>query len=250
MRTNVLLSLLSMIVMFILYGLTTSGALGDNPVGTTGTDTNPLIVPAGYAFSIWGLIYLGLLIFPIFHWFKTPKRQINLWSQIHSWYALNVVLNGLWLVCASYDWLWLTVAIIIIMLISLVMINRHLIEIEIAEGVQNYWLEKFPFSIYFAWITLATALNISSALAFYGWDGAGLSEVNWTLAIMVVAAAIAGHIAYHKRDIAYAGVVIWAFLAIALKHSGSISSITAGAYIVMGFFLVLIAVLITKKRSV
>ena len=249
MRNNVLLSLLSMIAMFILYGLTISGALGDNPIGTTGTDTNPLIVPAGYAFSIWGLIYLGLIIFPIYHWFRTPERQVNAWKRIHSWYALNVVCNGLWLVCASYDWLWLTVVIIIIMLVSLVMINRDLIEIEAAQGVQNYWLEKFAFSIYFAWITLATALNIGSALAFYGWQGMGISEINWTIAIMIVAAAIQGYIAYHKRDRAYAGVVIWAFLAIALRHWESVQSISTIAIVVIALFVSLM-VLVGRRQSV
>lgn len=247
MKRNVLISIIAMIVMMLLYGLTVSGMMGPNPVGTTSTDTNPLIVPSGYAFAIWGLIYTGLIIFPIYHWIKTPTEQTALWSKIHRWYAFNVVANGLWLVCASYDWLWVTVAIIIVMLISLVMINKYLMELEASQGLQNYWLEKFPFSIYFAWITLATALNISSALAFYGWGGLGISEVNWTLIIMIVAAAIAGYIAYHKQDIAYAGVVIWAFLAIALKHSGQIASITALAYIVKGFF-GLITVLIMQNR--
>lgn len=241
MRRNVVMSLIAMVIMVVLYGLTMNAFFGANPVGTTATDSNPLIVPAGYAFSIWGLIYLGLIIFPIYHWFRAPRNHLNLWRQIHSWYALNVVCNGLWLVCASYDWLWLTVAIIVVMLISLIMLNKHLIELESVHGVQNYWLEKFPFSIYFAWITLATALNISSALAFYDWNGLGISEINWTIVIMIVAAAIAGYIAYHKRDRAYAGVVVWAFLAIALRHTEEIMVISATAYVVMGLFFVLIA---------
>jgi hypothetical protein len=248
MRKYVLISLLAMVIMVVLYGLTTGGVLGDNPVGTTGTDSNPLIVPSGYAFSIWGLIYLGLIIFPIYHWFKTPQNQHKLWGRIHSWYTINVVCNGLWLVCASYDWLWLTVAIIIIMLMNLVMINRDMIRIEEVEGVQHYWLEKFPFSIYFAWITLATALNISSALAFYNWNGLGISEINWTIVIMIVAAAIAGHIAYHKRDRAYAGVVIWAFIAIALRHWGSIQSISILAIGVVALFAGMI-VLLSRRNS-
>ena len=78
-------------------------------------------------------------------------------------------------------------------------------------------------------------------MAFYDWNGLGISEINWTIVIMIVAAAIAGYIAYHKRDRAYAGVVVWAFLAIALRHSGSIIVISAMAYVVMGLFFVLIA---------
>ena len=58
---------------------------------------------------------------------------------------------------------------------------------------------------------------------------------------MIVAAAIAGYITYHKRDRAYAGVVVWAFLAIALRHTEEIMVISATAYVVMGLFFVVIA---------
>ena len=249
MKRAILVSIVSMIIMLVMYGLTVGGMLGPNPVGTTGTDINPLIVPAGYAFSIWGLIYTGLIIFPIYHWIKTPISNHALWRKTHNWYALNVVCNGLWLVCASYDWLWLTVGIIIMMLVSLVMINRYLLQLQSVNSVQNYWIEKFTFSTYFAWITLATALNVSSALAFYGWAGLGVSEVNWTLAIMIVAAAIAGHIAYHNRDIAYAGVVIWAFLAIALRHWDVIGVISFVAIGVMGMFVGLIVYVIKSSKQ-
>ncbi len=236
------LSLFAMIVMIILYALTAFGMMGPNPVGTTSTDTNPLIVPAGYAFSIWGIIYTGLIVFPIYHFIKR-KALNNTWKTIHKWYAINVILNGLWLVGASYDWLWITVGIIILMLISLYQINEGFRSLKESEESWNYFTEQVVFSIYFAWITLATVLNVSSALHFYNWEGWGITQVNWTYIIMLVAAAIAGHIAWHKVDRAYAAVVVWAFVALALRHWGVTPMIS---YLAIGITVFFSGIIILK----
>lgn len=232
-------SLIAMIIMVVLYAFTAMGMMGPNPVGTTSTDTNPLIVPSGYAFAIWSIIYIGLIAFPIYHFFK--RRELSSgWKEIHMWYAINVVLNGLWLVFASYDWQWMTVVVIAIMLMSLYRINEIFNKMESQKEEWNYTMERLVFSIYYAWITLATALNVSSALHFYSWDGWGVSQINWTLIIMAVAAAIAGHIAWHKDDRPYAAVVVWAFIALALRHWGAIPIIAYGAIGVVAMFTLII----------
>lgn len=215
--TSRFLALAGMLTMLALYALNASGNLGPNPIGTTSTATNPLIVPAPYAFAIWAPIYTGLIIFPIFQLIK--KRENHpAWIALRQWFAANAVANGVWLAFASYDWQWLTVVVIVFMLVSLFRINQLLRTIEAANVDRNYWLERLVFSLYFAWITLATVLNVSSALHFYGWGGFGISEVTWTIVMIVIAAAIAGYTSRRYRDVAYAGVVVWAFIALALKH--------------------------------
>lgn len=209
-----------MLLMLLLYGLNASGNLGPNPIGTTSTATAPLIVPAPYAFAIWAPIYLGLIAFPIYQLIIKRESHTN-WIPLRGWYAANVVANGLWLAAASYDWQWVCVGIIAFMLISLFRINQLLGGIITSGTSVNYWLERLVFSLYFAWITLATVLNVASALHFYGWDGFGVSEVNWTIIMVVVAALIAGYTSRRYRDVAYAGVVVWAFVALAVKHFGA-----------------------------
>lgn len=203
--------------MLVGYALTNLGFMGPNPVGTTSTDTAPLIVPAGYAFAIWGPIYLGLIAFPIYQLVTNRENHPN-WTPLRGWYAANVVANGLWLIAASFDWQWVTVGIIVFMLISLFRINQLLHGIEADGAARNYWLERLVFSLYFAWITLATVLNVASALHFYDWNGFGISEVNWTVMMIFVAALIAGFTSWRFRDAPYAGVVVWAFVALTLKH--------------------------------
>jgi len=122
-----------------------------------------------------------------------------------------VILNGLWLVCASYDWLWIAVIIILIMLLSLIQIN-HQIRTMKNDGLKiNYWMESFVFSIYFGWVTLATVLNIAAALKFYEWNAWGISELYWCLLILSVTGIIIIRLFRWYRDQAFIAVGVWAF---------------------------------------
>jgi len=222
---TILFAIIGFIIMFVLYGLSSSGYLGDNPVGQTASYVNPLIVPAGYAFSIWSIIYLGLIIFPFYQWKQGNRTSIQ-WQKVRVLYSINVILNGVWLAFASYSWLILSVIVIVGMLITLYMINEQLIRIEQEGQPLNYWIEKLVFSIYFAWITLATVLNVSSALSFYKWNGFGISEVMWSYIILPIVAIIAGFVVKKYRSLPYAAVVIWAFMAIFVKHRGTLESLS------------------------
>lgn len=234
-RNSQFLALGGMLIMLVLYTLNATGQLGPNPIGTTSNATSPLIVPAPYAFAVWAPIYIGLIVFPIYQLIKN-RNDHPAWVELRGWYAANVVANGLWLAASSYDWQWVTVGIIIFMLVSLFRINQLLESIEAAGAEITYWLERFVFSIYFAWITLATVLNVASALTFYDWDGFGVSAVTWTIIMVAIAALIAGYTSRRYRDVAYAGVVVWAFVALALKHWGAqtqVLSYVAGAVVVL-----------------
>lgn len=217
LKSSILLSFLSVGIMFLLYGLTQAKFFGDNPVGQGGNFNTPLIVPEPYAFAIWGLIYTGILIFPIYQWFKRQDGH-PVWKQMHVWFSVNVVANGLWLVAASLDWLIVSVLIIVFMLMTLYQINQLLNKISQTQGALSYWPEKFVFSVYFGWITLASALNITAALLFYKWEGFGLGDIPWSITILIVAALIAGIVSWKYKDVAYAGVVVWAFIALVVKH--------------------------------
>lgn len=241
-------SIIACIIMLVLYGLSATGLLGDNPVGQTANYVNPLIVPAGYAFSIWSIIYIGLIVFP-FYQFAKRKSGDSRWKKVHTLYALNVIANGLWLAAASYDWQWISVIIIVFMLYTLVQINKYLDQMSADDTSISYWIEKFVFRVYFAWITLATALNVSSALTFYKWDGFGISEETWALIILPIVALVAGFISVKLRYIAYAGVVIWAFVAIVMKHYNSIDSIAYLAIAIVVIFAGLSFVIVNIKRQ-
>jgi hypothetical protein len=199
-------------------------------------------VPKGFAFSIWGLIYTGLIAFPIYQFIK--KKEHPKWCSLRVWYSLNVVLNGLWLVCASYDWLWITVIIILMMLFSLIKID-HQIRTMKNEGVEiNYWIESFVFSIYFGWVTLATVLNIAAALKFYDWDAWGIPELYWSLIILSITVVIIIKLFRSYHDQAFMTVGIWAFFALALRHWERLPML---AYFSLGIIMIFIILLIFNQ---
>jgi hypothetical protein len=237
-----LISFIGLILLLALYIMTLNGFFGPHPIGTTSTSTRPLIVPKGFAFSIWGLIYTGLIAFPIYQFIK--KKEHPKWCSLRVWYSLNVVLNGLWLVCASYDWLWITVIIILMMLFSLIKID-HQIRTMKNEGVEiNYWIESFVFSIYFGWVTLATVLNIAAALKFYDWDAWGIPELYWSLIILSITVVIIIKLFRSYHDQAFMTVGIWAFFALALRHWERLPML---AYFSLGIIMIFIILLIFNQ---
>ena len=199
-------------------------------------------MPKGFAFSIWGLIYTGLIAFPIYQFIK--KKEHPKWCSLRVWYSLNVVLNGLWLVCASYDWLWITVIIILMMLFSLIKIDHQILNMK-NEGVEiNYWIESFVFSIYFGWVTLATVLNIAAALKFYDWDAWGIPELYWSLIILSITVVIIIKLFRSYHDQAFMTVGIWAFFALALRHWERLPML---AYFSLGIIMIFIILLIFNQ---
>lgn len=246
LKKSIVQSIFATIVMLVLYGLTQMGKMGPNPVGQSASYQSPLIVPAGYAFAIWSIIYLGIIAFPIYQWFYR-KEGHPIWQEINSWFAVNVILNGIWLVFASYNWLWLSVVTIIFMLVTLYRINDLLIEINHSDERINFWLERAVFSIYFAWITLATALNVSAALQYNNWSGMGLSQQLWALIILPVTGLIAAFVFKKYRDGFYASVVVWAFVALVVRHLNSDPTI---AYLAVGIATIFALLIIFKRKKI
>ena len=241
-KNTYLISFVGLILLLILYIMTLNGFFGPHPIGTTSTSTRPLIVPKGFAFSIWGLIYTGLIVFPIYQFIK--KKEHSQWRSLRVWYSLNVVLNGLWLVCASYDWIWITVIIILTMLFSLIKID-HQIRTMKNEGVEiNYWIESFVFSIYYGWVTLATVLNIAAALKFYDWDGWGIPELYWSLIILSITVLIITKLFRSYHDQAFMTVGVWTFFALALRHWESLPIL---AYFSLGIIMIFLILLIFNQ---
>ncbi|MEO0731766.1 MAG: hypothetical protein AAFZ52_02955 [Bacteroidota bacterium] len=240
------LAFFGIVIMFLLYATTNDGFFGPERVGDASATSNPLIVPPGFAFAIWGPIYLGLLIFPIYQLVKNRDNH-PAWIPLRRWFFANTIANGVWLVFSTYQWQILMVATIFFMLLSLYRINLLLVEIERDGAAYNFWTEWLVLAVYFAWITLASVLNVTSALAFYEWDGFGLAEKSWALVMIPVAALIAGLTARRFRSAAYAGVVVWAFGTLAVRHFGEIAVLAYVALAVAVFF-VFLGISFLRKR--
>lgn len=169
-----------------------------------------LFTPSGFTFSIWGVIYLGLLIFVVYQ--ALPSQRGNgRCADISKLFQFNCVANAAWIVVWHYDLLALSLLVMFAILASLILIYRQL-------GATDSPIVALPFRIYTAWICVATIANISVLQTAYGLDDIGISAVDWTLLKIALAGAIATVIVVRNRDIYFAGVVVWAAYGIATKQ--------------------------------
>ncbi len=182
-----------------------------------------LFTPAGITFSIWGLIYIALLVFCIYHLVKAYKEpaahEANADLQRMGYlFMLNNLATGAWTIVWVNEWLVFSVVLILTQLVTLLLIHLRLGIWDNSRSAASKWFTQVPLSLYFGWIIIATVANISSALVGLGWDGSGLVAGLWAT-IMVIAATIIVVFVTLNRSNPYAGLVgVWALYGIILKH--------------------------------
>jgi hypothetical protein len=198
---------------------------------TTGelADAYPnLFVPVGITFSIWGVIYLLLAVYCVVLFTRSGRSA----SEISVPFALTCLMNGMWIVCWHFEWLPLSLVVMIGLLITLIYINGRLKN-------QPPGITKAAFGIYLGWICIATIANVTALLVFYNWNGFGLSEVTWTL-VMIIAGTFITAAPLHVFRNPYIGLsVIWAFTGIIIKRHGDYTSIAIMAGMCILFMTVL-----------
>ncbi|NMB48754.1 tryptophan-rich sensory protein [Candidatus Kuenenbacteria bacterium] len=202
-------ALIAYLVMVVVNYLAVSLPLAGRSTGAVSDSYPNLFAPAGYAFSIWGLIYTLLGIYVIY---QLTRKDDALLGKVNRVFIINGLLNAAWIFAWHYDVIWLSAIIIIAMLVSLIKIA------DILRASKERWLVRLPFSVYFGWITVATIANITVLLVSLGWNGFGLSEVFWTVLILIVGAVIGSWRLMHDRCIPYGLVLLWAYGAILSKH--------------------------------
>ena len=206
-----------------------------------------LFTPAGFTFSIWGVIYLALLAFVI--WQALPaQRDSAKVANISGLFQTNCAMNALWLVVWHYDLLVLSMVVMLIILVTLVMIYRRLLaSLDDAPFVQHLVL-YLPFSIYTAWISVATIANASILQLASGWNDIGLSAVEWTLLKLAVAGAIGATMIVKVRDVPFALVVAWAAYGISVMQSAT-PAVSAAAQTLSVLMLLLVLVEAAKRLA-
>ncbi len=184
------------------------------------------ITPAGYAFAIWSLIYLGLIAFSIYQ--ALPSQTENLrFKNIRSLYIANCAANCLWIYLWHYDQILTALGVMFVILGTLVLINVNL---RNAETFAETWLARIPFSLYFGWVTVATILNFTIALVFLGVNVSEPIAVIFSSILIVVAVVLGILIRFKLAIFAYPLAIAWALTAIAVKQSGKTSIVVCAAF--------------------
>ncbi|HET6822425.1 MAG TPA: hypothetical protein VFH34_07230, partial [Anaerolineales bacterium] len=176
-------------------------------------------VPAGYVFSIWGLIYLGWIAFTIFQLQLSQKENPRL-RRLGYLFALSNLANAAWLFCWHYNLFGLSVLVMLTLLGLLIASYVRLNVNRSSVSRLEYWSVDVLFSVYLGWITVATVANITDWLYFVGWDGFGIPAQTWAVIMLAVASLLGLAMAWMRRDAGYLLVLVWAFIGIAIKQMG------------------------------
>jgi len=189
-------------------------------VGTVADQEQAIIQPAGFAFSIWGLIYALLLIW-IIRLFFINRWEGSIVERITFWPIINFALNGLWIIAFTQRWLFISTLIIAGLLITLIIMYRRI------SGKQDRnWFDRLPISIYFAWVTVATIVNIFTWFVGMGvTDFLGLSELTWTNILLIVATGIMIYVSIKHKDWLYPLVFVWSYVAIFVVNQTDYTSL-------------------------
>jgi hypothetical protein len=225
-----LLVILSLAGVIVMNGLANALPLNGLQTGEISDRFAIYFVPAGYVFSIWGLIYLALIGYAVFQALPAQRNNPRLRS-IGYWFVLSCAANVVWLFLWHYEQFALTLAAMLALLGCLIVIYLRLDIGRSSVSSAERWLVQAPFSLYLGWITVATIANVTQLLYYLGWNGWGLPAESWFVLVLAAALVIAGVMAYTRRDWIYLLVLVWAFIGIAIKHAG-VSLVALSTWIV------------------
>jgi translocator protein len=175
-----------------------------------------LFTPAGVTFSFWSVIYFLLFGFVIFSWIKKNDQLIN---AVLPWFILSCIFNITWILVWHFLYIGTSVCIMVFLLLTLIRIF-HLIE-EVREGTLYMLFVTVSFTIYLAWICVATIANISAFLVAVQWNAFAISEEIWTFFMMGIATLLGIVILFRNGKLEFALVIIWALAGIFLRWTNS-----------------------------
>jgi len=172
-------------------------------------------VPAGFTFSIWGVIYLLLLFYTIGYTYYSLKRQAyskayRFIERINPYFLLTCIFNMAWIVAWHYLQIELSVLIMLLFLNSLIQLFLKTKTTAHDLNLTQRFILQTPFIVYLGWISVATIANITALLVAYKWTAFSIAPVYWSAAMILIAIILAVWMLLKFKAVPFALVVAWA----------------------------------------
>jgi hypothetical protein len=234
-----------------------SGAAGGTQIqdaaGGALSATSTPVAPDGPAFSIWGVIYLGLVAYAVWQ-FLPRQAAAQRHRRLGYWIAASLLLNAAWILSVQFDLLPLSLPIIVALLLVLGWSFALCLRYR-PSGRIDALVTDGTIGLYLGWVSIATAANAAAVLTAAGFDGFGWSPDAWAVIVLVVAAlvgimtAIVGH-----GRIAPALSLSWGLAWVAVgRLAGELHSTPAGVTAIVAAVLVLastVALRLTTGKAI
>ena len=204
---KILLKLLNTVlftIMIIVNYLATKGEINHIKTGDISDQFPLLITPAGYVFSIWGIIYIGIFCWIIYEWLS--KKTFSTTKEVGMFIPLNFILNISWLIAWHYQCYWLSLSIMISLLLTLIII---FIKHDTSHPLHSVW------SIYLGWISVATLVNLTQSLSLI-WSNVGMNLI-WSITMLLIGMIASLYMSQKKNNLWHGVVFLWAIVGIFMK---------------------------------
>lgn len=230
-----------------------SGFAGGTPIqnaagGALSASATP-IAPAGPAFSIWSVVYLGLIAYAV--WQALPAQRASARQRrLGYWVAASLVLNAAWILSIQFNQLALSLPIIVILLVALIR-AFFLCLSEQPKGWVETVVVDGTIGLYLGWVCVATAANTAALLTAAGFRGGGIDATVWAVAIVVVAGIIGLLLAIRDRGrIAPTLALCWGVAWIAVgRLTGSPHSMPTAITAIVVVAVVILATVVLRLRA-
>jgi hypothetical protein len=149
-----ILNTLFFLVHLVFSQLTQFKILNGQTIGDVSNKYPTLFTPAGITFAIWGLIYLALSAFCIYHLIKAFRAAENheantVVSQLGYLFILNNIATAAWTFAWVKEWLLFSMVLMVVQLLTLIAMQVRLGIFNPARSAASRWFTQFPLSIYF-----------------------------------------------------------------------------------------------------
>lgn len=176
-------------------------------------DNDATLRVAGYAFAIWGVIYLWLLVYAVRQ--ALPQTGESLLIHRFGWPSVVALLGiGWWVVAAAFDWEAATVVLIFGSLAALLiplLANAGAIRV-LPRFDRDRLMTVWPLALLAGWLTVAAPLNLITVVTGNDALPAMLAPTVWAILAVVVVAAVALGVTQRLRTLAYSLPIAWGLL--------------------------------------
>lgn len=239
-------NMITFILLLVINGLGNYLPLNNQTTGEIAEKFPIYFIPAAYVFNIWILIYVMLFGFTIFQMLKAQRKNPYI-HLVGYWFALSSILNVTWLIFWHYEYFILSLLTIIALLVTLTVIYSNINQQNLRAFFEDKILVKSTFSIYLAWICVATISNFNIMIYVLGWDMFGISLEHFTVLMLLLGTLVASVVTIRNNDVLFSLVFIWAFIGIGYRFS-TIIIIESSSWLMSGILTVVIILTLVRKR--
>ncbi|MDG1352989.1 MAG: tryptophan-rich sensory protein [Sulfitobacter sp.] len=175
---------------------------------------NPPVQPAGYAFAIWGVIYLWLIGGMGYGLWK--RREDAAWHPMRLALIPSLAVGAIWLAVAVASPVWASVLIWVMLITALMALFR--------SPLHDKWAAALPLGLYAGWLSAASCVSLGLLLAGYGYVDSTTAAIAAIFLALVLASGVQSQLG---RVPSYGIAVIWALVAVVVQNAGTNATVAA-----------------------